>query len=284
MKEKECTLLFGSRSYIGNAINEDIIRQGLFFKSYSSKDIDFLNTSNVINIFKNLDKNINYNIIFLPVINKLIENSFNSYLKNLQMINNLIEGMKYINCTYLIFFSSVDVYGNYPKIPISEDSNISPDNWYGLSKFDSEIILKNYGIKEFLVLRIPGIIGVGYNDKSILNKWYSSSKNNGFITLYGDGSSKRDYVDLDDLVNIIRISLNKKISGTINISKGISLTIKNLTNIFLQKSPIPIKVFQDTSNIARSFDLEFNNRLFKQKFSDYKFINIDKTIEEYWAS
>lgn len=98
---------------------------------------------------------------------------------------------------------------------------------YGLSKFCAEEYIKMI-CKDYVILRFPNIYGKG--SKSVVDKFI-----NGPVTIFGDGSSTRDYVHVSDLVDAIVKSVEWE-KGTYHLGTGKSISVLELAQA--TKKPI----------------------------------------------
>lgn len=90
---------------------------------------------------------------------------------------------------------------------------------YGLSKFCGEEYVKML-CKDYIILRFPNIYGKG--SKSVVEKFI-----NGPVNIYGDGSSTRDYVYVEDLVGAIMMAVDWP-KGMYSLGTGKSTTVLQL--------------------------------------------------------
>ena len=163
-------IIIGKEGYIGGALTRHFLSQ----KSYNIvapalTECNFLNLLEVKNFFANISYQ-NCHVVFAAVINKSENDSLHTFLQNVKIVSNFIEGQKVSNLSSIIFLSSVDVYGRNSVTPITEETKINPDNWYGLSKYVSEWMLASSEENKcpVTILRLPGIYGKSPNDKSVI--------------------------------------------------------------------------------------------------------------------
>lgn len=90
---------------------------------------------------------------------------------------------------------------------------------YGLSKLCAEEYIKLI-CEDYIILRFPNIYGPGSN--SVVEKFI-----NGPVNIFGDGSSTRDYVHVDDLVRAILLSQSWQ-KGTYSLGFGDSTSVEEL--------------------------------------------------------
>jgi len=127
-----------------------------------------------------------------------------------QMVNvlgtqHLLEICRKKNIKQFIFASSSSVYGINSSIPWSEtDKQLQPISPYASSKISAELLGYAYshlfGIR-FIALRFFTVFGPRQRPDLAIHKFSKMILNNEEITVYGDGSTGRDYTYVDDIVN-----------------------------------------------------------------------------------
>lgn len=104
----------------------------------------------------------------------------------------------------LILLSSAAVYGNTENTTISEDTALKPISPYGLNKKLAEQICEFYSLHysvEIKVVRLFSVYGPGLRRQFI---WDAVEKIHRNIPLFsGSGTEKRDWLYIDDAVNLI---------------------------------------------------------------------------------
>jgi len=130
---------------------------------------------------------------------------------------------------YICYLSSIGVYADPPVYsPIDEDHPTAPTNTYGVTKLAAEQYVRVYGLRTGIpvtVLRLCGVYGPGDYNPLLLPKRAVQS----FIrrvadglppTVYGDGLERRDHVYIDDVVQAIKLALQRRVDGVFNIATG----------------------------------------------------------------
>ncbi|TDI86301.1 MAG: NAD-dependent epimerase/dehydratase family protein [Caldithrix sp.] len=131
---------------------------------------------------------------------------------NVEGTTNLLEMAKEFRTQKFIFGSSSSVYGENEKVPFSEkdpvDHPISP---YAASKKAGELICYTYhhlyGIP-ITCLRFFTVYGPRQRPDMAIHKFTQAIKIGEQITMYGDGSSRRDYTYITDIVEGICKSID----------------------------------------------------------------------------
>lgn len=126
---------------------------------------------------------------------------------NIQGTMNVIEACKRHNVKHLIFFSSSSVYGN-ARPPLNETSKLEPISPYGITKVAGELLVKNSGVP-YTIIRPFSLYGDKGRKDQIFYKWINQIKAKGEITLFGDGTAKRGFTNVYDLVDAVKLVLNK---------------------------------------------------------------------------
>ena len=160
---------------------------------------------------------------------------------NIKGTINLLEVSRKYGIKNFVFGSSSSVYGVNKKIPFSEsdpvDKSISP---YAASKKACETFCYTYhylyGIP-IICLRFFTVYGPRQRPEMAIHKFTRLIDQGQEVKMYGDGTSKRDYTYIDDIVEGIIATIDKRTgfeiinlgnSKTVELRYLISLIEKNL--------------------------------------------------------
>jgi UDP-glucuronate 4-epimerase len=140
----------------------------------------------------------------------------------------LLEAMRGAGIKNLLFASSSSVYGNNKKVPFSEsdpvDNPISP---YAATKKAGELLCYTYHhLYNFNIfcLRFFTVYGPGQRPEMAIQQFGRKITEGSSITLFGDGTTRRDYTFVDDIVAGILASA-EHLSGYEILNLGNSDTI-----------------------------------------------------------
>ncbi|ODS37782.1 MAG: nucleotide sugar epimerase [Candidatus Altiarchaeales archaeon WOR_SM1_86-2] len=135
---------------------------------------------------------------------------------------NLLELAREKNIKKIVHASSSSVYGN-AEIPFSEDENTDrPVSQYAATKKSSEVLCYTYHYLYGLnitILRYFTVYGPAGRPDMALLKFIRSVSEGEEITVFGDGTQKRDFTYIDDIAE-----------GTIKALKPLGYEIINLGN------------------------------------------------------
>jgi len=274
-------VLIGKNSYIGEHLTNFLQAKGIDVISLSSSDCNFLQFDHVAEKFDSFG-NTQISIVFLAVIKKCASNNYHTYIQNIALVNNLIKITSRANIRSIVYLSSVDVYGRSPILPITEQTRIDPDSWYGLAKYSCErMLLLSENINfPVTILRIPGVFGKSPSDTSVIGRMIASAISDGRIIISGKGDTLRDYVCLNDLSKLILLMINNKHQGVVNVAKGESRSILDIAKCIGQELNIKIEIISTESD-ERSFDLVFDNTKIKEILPNFNFIEMPIALADY---
>jgi len=175
---------------------------------------DVRNKDNLMNVFK---KNKVDQIIHLAAragVRPSIENPTIYEDVNIKGTLNLLEISKTYDIENFVFGSSSSVYGINKKIPFSENDSVDkPISPYAASKRSCELFCFTYHyLYELPVscLRFFTVYGPCQRPEMAIHKFIRLIDNNKTIEMYGDGTTKRDYTYIDDIVDGIIKCLKKR--------------------------------------------------------------------------
>ena len=120
----------------------------------------------------------------------------------------------------VIFFSSSSVYGEQAQYPTTEDMTPNPMNPYAISKLIGEQYCKLfenlYGL-EFNAIRPFNAYGsrmpISGIWTSAVATYINALKNDIPFVKFGDGTQRRDFVYIDDIIDLVLLMATSKVHG-----------------------------------------------------------------------
>ncbi len=140
--------------------------------------------------------------------------------------NLLKKGIK-----HFIYFSSASIYGNQTP-PNSEVTIPNPKSVYGATKLSAEWLVRNSGIP-YTIVRPFNVYGEYGRKDQVLYKWMAQMKEGKPITIRGDGTSKRGYTYVNDLVLAILAIIKKGAHNeTYNLGAEKPISLNEVADLF----------------------------------------------------
>jgi UDP-glucuronate 4-epimerase len=117
----------------------------------------------------------------------------------------LLEAARHHGPKVFIFGSSSSVYGTNEKVPFAESDEVNqPISPYATTKRTGELLAYNYhhlyGL-QVSCLRFFTVYGPSQRPEMAIHKFTDLLARGEAVTLYGDGSSRRDYTYVEDIVD-----------------------------------------------------------------------------------
>lgn len=142
---------------------------------------------------------------------------------------------------FVYFSSGGTIYGDRKGdvVPFRETDSVAPISYYGWSKqmMENSILYMNRTQKlRYLILRPSNPYGHGqnlYGKQGFIAVSLGKIIAGDSITVWGDGSSVRDYIYIDDLSNAVISILETDdiVNQTINIGSGIGFSLNQIIDI-----------------------------------------------------
>lgn len=155
---------------------------------------------------------------------------------NVAGTTNLLELSRQFGVEKFIFGSSSSVYGENKKVPFSEDDPVDhPISPYAASKKAGELICYTYHHLYGLpttCLRFFTVYGPRQRPDMAIHKFTRSIRNGVEIAMFGDGTSRRDYTFVSDIIEgICRAIEHCRGYHIYNLGESKTITLKELINL-----------------------------------------------------
>jgi UDP-glucose 4-epimerase len=118
---------------------------------------------------------------------------------------NVLEAMRQLGISKILFASSACVYGDAPSTPIAEDFGpLLPINLYGAGKLAGEGLISAYshlfGIRAW-IFRFANVVGARMDHGVIFDFIQKLKKNREVLEVLGDGNQEKPFFLVEDCIN-----------------------------------------------------------------------------------
>jgi UDP-glucuronate 4-epimerase len=254
-------LITGAAGFIGSNLTDDLLEKGFSvmgidnFDSFYSREIKESNISAALkhrsfkfnegdirdagfldSCFSEFKPDTIVHLAAKAGVRPSIKDPASYFEVNVSGTLNLLEAMKRNSINRLLFASSSSVYGNNKKVPFAESDNVDfPVSPYAASKKAGELLCHTYHHlfnMDIFCLRFFTVYGPRQRCDLAINKFTRAILKGEPITLFGDGTTSRDYTHINDTIQGIEKALaylkgfdifNLGESDTISLSKLVSL-------------------------------------------------------------
>lgn len=294
MNNKKTGIVFGANGYLGRHLVYFLKKTNFSVQAFDIQDkfedfaidyskLDILSVENL----KNIDWNVNCVFMFAGITGT--HNGFTDYEKfvNVNEIGllNILNEIRKSNYRPRIVYPSTRLVYKGSNVPLREDDQKQSKTIYAINKIACERILEIYRNSfdiPYTIYRIcvpyGNSFGTDYSYGTI-GFFLNQAKNNGAINLYGDGSLRRTFTNVEDICQqMIQSCLyDKSANQAYNIIgeeyslKEIALLVAKKYNAKLTFSEWPDKDFRiesghtvfNSQKIKNDFCFELKNSIEK---------------------
>lgn len=266
-------IIIGKNSNLSNHLKNKLQNSKVISSREISRNIKILSK------YKNQKIKLIFNN-FQPATKLNLMSNSKTYIENSIGITSKILNYLLLNnfkIKKIIYTSSSSVYGD--NIYSTETDQVKPLNLYASLKIANEKMIKNFCTEKKIDYTISRLFNMyGGNDKfSIISKIFLAIRFNKELMIVNNGNSIRDFIHIDDVVNIYIKLLDIKNIRILNIGTGVGRSIKSIIKYF-KKYNITIA----TKNISKKELKEStaNIKILKKTLNKKRFIQIEDFIKD----
>ena len=244
------------------------VREHLRHESYSLYEADIRDGARLSEIFKTEKFDAIVHLAARAGVRPSLEEPRLYVETNVNGTLNLLELARAHEVKQFVFGSSSSVYGINAKIPFSEDDPVrQPISPYAATKGAGELLCHTYshlyGIRS-VCLRFFTVYGARQRPDLAIHKFAKLISKGQPIPVFGDGTTRRDYTYIDDIIAGVRASIdydesnyevfNLGESQTVELKELIALLEKELdTHAIIDHKPLqPGDVPQTFADVTKA--------------------------------
>lgn len=154
--------------------------------------------------------------------------------ENIMGLLSILEAARKNDVRKVIFSSSAAIYGDNPALPLLETEIPAPTSFYGLTKWMTEHYLalyhKLYGL-HYTILRYSNVYGPrqgAHGEGGVIYIFAKLLAENQPLTIFGDGTQTRDFINVHDVVRANVAALIKGDQSICNVSTETEISMNDL--------------------------------------------------------
>lgn len=206
---------------------------------------------------------------------------------NVNGLINILDASKEFGVRKIIFSSTAAVYGDNPVSPKNIDLKPNPKSPYGETKVQGELLLNDFNLLSdigAISLRYFNVFGPRQDPKSqyaaAIPIFIGKAIKNEPITIYGDGTQTRDFIYVQDVVNVnVLAAKNEQFNGVLNVASGKAISINEIVNVILKLTGSKSKIIYSKE---RDGDIKHSLASIeetKQKFNFYPEYDLERGLK-----
>ncbi|MHA1401771.1 MAG: NAD-dependent epimerase/dehydratase family protein [Candidatus Heimdallarchaeaceae archaeon] len=254
------------------------------YQDFHFINIDLLDDAKVELIFTNFEINKIIHLAARAGVRTSVKIPFSYVDYNIRVTNMLLEYSVRYGIKDFIFGSSSSVYGN-GQGPFNEDDVVHPISPYAVSKRACELYGFSYSSlynMNFTALRFFTVYGPHQRTTMAIARFIEAIIDDKSITIYGDGTARRDFTYIDDIVDGIMLSLNRMNGFKIyNLGRGRTISINELIHIIEEELQKRAKVVYQPKEIGDVELTHANISKAKEELNYEPKISIKEGIKKY---
>ena len=207
------------------------------YSNFSSYNLDFRNKNEFKEVVKKEKPLCIIHLAAMAGVRPSIEDPELYTDVNIRGTQNIFEVCTELGIKNVVFASSSSVYGVNKKIPFSEDDQVdAPISPYAMTKKQNELMAHLYhhlyGIN-MVGLRFFTVYGARQRPDLAIHKFTKMIDNGEPIPFFGDGSTRRDYTYINDIIDGVIKAIdyceqNENVYDIFNLGESETTTLKQL--------------------------------------------------------
>jgi UDP-glucuronate 4-epimerase len=178
---------------------------------------------------------------------------------------NLFELCRKFGMTKVVYASSSSVYGESKTVPFSEEQSVdNPISPYAATKKSNELMAHTYFHlfnMTMIGLRFFTVYGARQRPDLAIHKFARMISTGEAIPFYGDGSTRRDYTFIDDIIDGVVKSIDyaqssSPICDVLNLGESKTTTLTELVTLLeekLKKKAIINRLPMQAGDVSRTY-------------------------------
>lgn len=232
-------LLTGHRGFIGSRLLPLLKEKGYDVVGYDLKNGDDIRDLKKLRyLFQKEEFDIVLHLAALAGVGAGEKDPGSYTSTNVVGTKNLLYLSELHRVKHFVFYSSSSVYGNGTP-PAKEDAMLMPVSVYAMTKFVGEYLVRQSNTPH-TIIRPFTVYGENGRKDLVVYKWLGQAKRGETIVVYGDGTSKRGYTYVGDLVEgtVKCLEIEEAKGETFNLGGGEIISINELRDIFVEELEI----------------------------------------------
>jgi UDP-glucose 4-epimerase len=272
-------VLLGHSGFIGSRLEARFRQQhpDLEYAGFSIPGLDLTQQSAAASLAGLFD--LQTAVVMTAGVKRQWGDTLDAFSQNMAMAVNVARLLQSHPVRRFVFFSSAAVYGEeHHDEQITEDTPVRPTSFYGIAKFASECVLWKALPRGFVAIRPPLIYGPGDTSRSYGPAGFAyAATHQEPIILWGEGDEKREFLFVEDVVELTLRLVFHDFDGVLNIVSGRATTFRQAADAVSRLVPATIA---SRPRSKAKVDHGFRNGRLTRLFPDFQFHSLEDGIRK----
>ncbi len=266
-------VILGAKGFVGAAASKRISQEGIPCVEIAREQIDLCTKEAAAQLAATLKPDDALVVISAKAPCK----NHDMLLQNIQMMKSVCDALIKQPVQHVIYISSDAVYTDSMG-KLNESSPAAPTSLHGAMHVAREKMLQSVVKENALAILRPSLLyGAtdphnGYGP----NSFYRLVQSGTPIELFGQGEERRDHVYIEDVAELIYLSLLHKSYGILNITTGDVVSFYQIAELLNQftDSAVDIKFRPRSGAMPHNGYRAFDNTVCQQAFSSFQYTSL----------
>jgi len=272
-------VILGGSGFVGGAIAKNLRRRNIEVFVLGRSDIDLIKK----NSHKELSKIIKNDDVVVASAAVAPAKNLSDLESNIQIMKNIFEAMQCTPPLHFVNIGSDAVFCDLP-LPLVESSSKSPDTFHGIMHLTREIVFAQLDTA-VATIRPTLIYGKddphnGYGPNRFAKLALAEKK----IVLFGEGEERRDHIFIDDVAEIVTLTILYRCVGSLNAVTGFVSSFREIADLVVNhaQSSSQIEGTKRIGNMPHNGLRTFDNTQLVRAFPEFKFTSLSDGIASYF--
>ncbi|MCC6490822.1 MAG: GDP-mannose 4,6-dehydratase [Candidatus Hydrogenedentes bacterium] len=234
-------------SFYDPAIKRRNLAGALANERFSLHELDITDEQSLLRVFEAIRPDVAVHLAARAGVRPSLEDPNLYHRVNIIGSQHILDACRRFPVSHLVFASSSSVYGGIKETPFREtmtcDRPVSP---YAATKRMNELMAHVYhhvyGLKVTL-LRFFTVYGPRQRPEMAIHKFSRIIEEGGSVPMFGDGSSRRDYTFIEDILDGILKSIDTPLDYEIfNLGESHTTSLRELIDLLSETLGKPVSI------------------------------------------
>ncbi len=269
-------VVLGAGGFVGGASVSRLERDGIPVLGISRTDLDLLGRGAAAILAAELRPD----DVLLVVSAKAPVKDNAMLLDNISMMKAVCDALEGNPVAHVAYISSDAVYADSPG-PLTEGAATAPESLHGAMHHARELMLAHSYTGPLAILRPTLIYGLqdphnGYGP----NRFRRLAAAGEEIVLFGEGEERRDHVLVDDVAELVYLSLVHKAKGVLNIATGQVVSFRDIAEktVALFDAPVSVRGTERQGPMPHNGYRPFDPAATRAAFPEFSYLTLNEGL------